>query len=145
VTEYQTEAEAQQAAEQFQALLGLSHWSIKVRFADDLKTDYANVFTNENKRHALIRLATREAYLKSSAGQPMAEFSDFDHERTLIHELLHLLLAPLDPLIEPNPLSAQIIETAVHSISITIKNLLDAARRSSAASVNSADNSESAS
>ena len=137
--EYSSETEAQQAAEAFQRLLGLTHWVVKIKLVPELENALGIVNSNGNKRQALIRLITREGYEKAN-NSDAKEFCEFDQEQTLVHELLHLHLAPLDPLIEENPLSGQIIENAVHALSIVIKQLLDTARRSSSVSSNSADN-----
>ena len=134
--EYGSEAEAQESAEQFKRLLGLTHWTVKVKLVSELEA-LGIVISNVNKRHANIKLITREGYDKAPGDKD--DFFEFDQEMTLIHELLHLHLAPLDPLIEENPLSAQIIENTVHSISLVIKQLLESARRSSFVSSNSAD------
>lgn len=134
---YTTVAEAQEATKTFQHLLSLTHWDVRVEIVDNLGNRLGEVNHNINKRQAIIRLRSAETAVTQQEG---SVFMTVDHERTLIHELLHLHLAPLDPLIETNPLSEQIIETAVHTLSFAIKNLLDVARRSSIANTSISGN-----
>jgi hypothetical protein len=121
---YSSNEEAQAAADQLSKLMQLTHWSVKVKIDTFDDKRFGNVAYSINKRLATIRL------LDPAAFQPDSAITyELDHERTLIHELAHLYLAPLDPLIETNPLSEQIIENAVESISIMVQSLLDVGRR----------------
>jgi len=75
---------------EWQARLGLRDWSIAVK-VEPIKNAWGTFDALPPKRQAVIRVDGRESS-PSVRGWPWAQA---DHERTIVHELLHLHLEQL--------------------------------------------------
>ena len=82
---YKTDKEAQAACVWWQKRLGLADWDVKVQLSRGSKMDDCQGYVDYviNRKQALIQLLVPEDYRDDNGWTQ-------DHERTLIHELLHL-------------------------------------------------------
>jgi hypothetical protein len=84
---YETAEQAQQACREWQKILRLQDWDIKVKIVrqDALRNldDQANVNCCLANKQALIKLVDPIDYPRDTEWEQ-------DHERSLVHELLHL-------------------------------------------------------
>jgi hypothetical protein len=112
---FQTNEEAQMNCRQLQVLLGLQDWEVACELVDSLdhSARMAEVLYQVKKKMATISI------LKSGD----------NHLRSLLHELIHLMLAWMDPLMKKNPLADILLEQTVHAFSLTCLNLLAAAKQ----------------
>lgn len=109
---------ARNTCENLQTLLGVRDWDVVVVLKDELpKGKKAMVEYVVGCKSAVISLLADDRLGK------------LDHQRSLIHELLHLLLSPLDLLIRKNPLAEIVLEQVVNSLAKTVSALLDTIRQ----------------
>jgi hypothetical protein len=85
-----TESELQELCAEWQSRLGLAHWKMSVRFGDpnEMGSCIANESHQPEFETALIKILKPSAY---SGLFPQ------DMEQSLVHELLHILVSPLEP------------------------------------------------
>lgn len=105
--------EAEDCLAFYQQHLRLCDWQIAIQIvkkADGLNHAYAaDVDFRVYKKTALIRLMCEEDYDVSDVPQ--------DHEFSVVHELVHLHYAPLEPLLEKcSPLSDVMLEQSVNAL-----------------------------
>lgn len=97
-------------------------WDIEVRVvrADKLKGNHGLVRMTEEKRMALILLL-------DPVDAPVDEMRPYDMEITLVHELVHVMLAPFNG--KPHDHKDIVSEQCVHSVSSAMVRMRRAARR----------------
>lgn len=84
-----------------------------------------------NKKYATIRLLTAQLYpAMRAAGARLEADDDFEQERCLVHELMHLHYAPLDNMIGRDSVAEVVLEQAISSVDRVIVELAQAARGS---------------
>ncbi|HEX8089370.1 MAG TPA: hypothetical protein VF762_10985 [Blastocatellia bacterium] len=105
------ENEARRCCAYWQRQLRLSDWKLKIRIVRryDLPPDrVAECTFHLASKSATIRL------LNANDHRPDNDFNDRDHEIGLVHELLHLHVAPFNPKMET--LEQAMSEVAIESI-----------------------------
>lgn len=110
-TVYEDEDSAQEACEEFQELLRLLDWKIKVRFApaELFESCEAKIFYTEYDKKAQVYLIS-----------PDDSHSETDHEADLLHELIHL---HVDPFSEEQGEKHDLKELAINCIVDSILTL----------------------
>jgi len=84
-----------------------------------------------NKKYATIRLLSAQLYpAMRAAGARLEADDEFEQERCLVHELMHLHYAPLDSMIGNDSVAEVILEQAISSVDRVIVELAQAARGS---------------
>jgi hypothetical protein len=112
------------ACERWKKVLRLQDWIVDVQlvrresFSDG---ESASVEYNLFERTALVRVLDSRDY----AGE------DQNHEISLVHELVHLMLAGLDPLIKDNGMADVVLERSVRTIAVALVQMLEALRQTS--------------
>lgn len=90
---FKTQKEAEAALRRWQGILRLRDWDLTVEFArcSALGTDnWGDVARDEAHKEARIRLLEPADYVAPSTGRAL------DHELTLVHELVHIVLGRLE-------------------------------------------------
>ena len=106
-----SQAEAQECSAYWQRQLRLSDWQVRVRIVRryDLPPDrVAQCQYFITSKSAIVSL------LDATDFHPATEFVDRDHEIGLVHELLHLHIAPFEP--KPETLEQKMSEVAIESL-----------------------------
>lgn len=103
--------------EKWVGILGLQNWKLDVFFEcrpEDLFTEdsVGSVRYNETSRSARIRILSREAAPHDDS------IYSYDEEKTLVHELMHLVLLPLDD--TDNDLQNRIVHQLVDSLAVAL-------------------------
>ena len=122
------EDKLQEIAEQWQTALRLRDWDIEVslcRAKDMGKSRNGEAHYNLLKKHAVINVLDPRDYKDP--------FMPQDHEYTLVHELLHLHFAGLDPAITANALADLVLEQGIHACATLMTELLRAMQAAKAA------------
>ena len=104
------QTEAQECCVYWQRQLRLSDWLVKVSIVRryDLPAGrVADCTYDLRSKSASVRL------LDANDFHPACEFADRDHEIGLLHELMHLHIAPFDP--KPETLEQWMSEVAIES------------------------------
>lgn len=109
---------------EWQERLGLQDWAIALRYnceLEDLNLTNACAETSfeSTTKTAIIRMVKPEL----AAGRLL----DYDFEKTLVHELMHIKLSLLN--IDPNSLVNSILECAIHQIVDDLARALVMAKR----------------
>lgn len=128
-----SEERMQQLCENWREALNLKDWTV------DLKIVGAGVLRAGvlgdcdmvvSKKYATVRLLTAELYpAMRAAGARLAD-DEFEQERVLVHELIHLHYAPLDALIGRENVAEIVLEQAISSMDRVLIELAQAARGS---------------
>lgn len=109
---FASEAEAQECCARWQKVLWLQDWDVRVhlkRGRDMLgENRTAEVAYIRSKKMAVVNLIDPQDY--ENRDWPL------DHEKSLVHELLHVHFAFSDPLVETNADASRELEIAVDSV-----------------------------
>jgi hypothetical protein len=115
------EDKLQEIAEQWQTALRLRDWDIEVhvcRVKDMGKSRNGEVHYNLLKKHAVINVLDPRDYKD--------DFMPQDQEYTVVHEMLHLHFAGLDPAIQESKLADLVLEQGIHACATLMTELLRA-------------------
>lgn len=121
-----TEHELVELCQQWQKVLRLQDWDVRARLVrwHEMREPCRNAGECEwslSKKQAILRIVCPE-----DAGPN--DHWPHDVERTLVHELLHLHLAPLDR-DDMDPLEHTAMEQAIHAIACALVELKRASNR----------------
>lgn len=109
------EEQLEEACERWQSALRLRDWDVEVRIVRGLERT-GSVTYDVGLRCAIISLLDPQDY-------PADAIQEQDHERTLVHELLHLHFAALDSLIVATP-GDVVLEQGINSCATLMVELL---------------------
>lgn len=123
MTAYRSDAELIAGVRKWQRILHIEDWEIRASlvpqtfFGDRTTSAHAEVASNFHR--ASIKLATFETL------DLTVNPEDADQERTLVHELVHLVFRPVDMFNDEKPGSAtmRLYERAVESMARTLVEL----------------------
>jgi hypothetical protein len=107
---FASEEEARECSAYWQRQLRLSDWKVKITIVR------RHVLPAGRVADCTYHLASKSAdirILDQVDHHPNADFDDRDHEVCLVHELLHLHVAPFEP--KPETLKAKMSEVAIES------------------------------
>lgn len=98
-------------------VLRLQDWDVRIKLVRDRDMVVAN-----RQGECDISLRNKEALIRllDPIDYPDGDWAQ-DHEQTLVHELLHLHMAPFDP--APNTLAQDMQEQAIESIAKALVSL----------------------
>lgn len=132
-----SEEKLQEMARSWQESLKLLDWEVRVEQVriDVLGKDsgFGSCSFSPHKRVAIIRLLHPDDYAEVNQVIPSGMAADFEQERTLVHELLHLPFAALDAEIGTGTAAEVMLEQAINSFDALLVELARVGRAMSAA------------